>query len=261
MKKVFSAVLALMLCFTLGGTALADGEPYETAGELYQSWYQAEGGANPYPYPDYVAGVWTPDGSGVTLTFALVEGAGDAEKEAILSQVRDKSTVRFVEGFRCSIAELYTIQKALTPYLGDKTGAFGVGIDQQKNIVHISIDMSNPGAEAFMRDCLAKYGNTVAFQDGNGINVNTEALNPVPQTAAQASPSALYWLLAAAAFAALALVLLRRRSAVAQTPEGVTLNVARPSEHQIEAAIQAKAQTPPEALHRAIQDKIGFPRA
>ena len=69
MKKLFCALIALLLCLAPTLAAHADGEPYENAYELWVSWDPS--------YPDFVAGVWSTDGTVERLTFALGEGAGE----------------------------------------------------------------------------------------------------------------------------------------------------------------------------------------
>lgn len=275
MKKIVSATLSLALCLALGNTAFADGEPYETAGDLYQSWYDSElalhpEDMDPRPYPDYVAGVWTPDGSGITLTFALVEGAGEAEKEEILSQVRDKSTVQFAEGFRYSIAELQAVMDDFGTR-GDlrDAGVSGWGIAERDNLLIVGIaDPSVPAAQALMEDCRKKYGERIAFEQEGYATPAAESSEyrasgevPAVEAAARRSLDSLYWLLIIAALSALAFVFLRRRNTAAQTPEGVTVGVSHPTARQVEDAVASKTQAPPEALHRAVEDKLGLPRA
>lgn len=250
MKKLFCAAMALALCLAPALAARADGETYENAYELWASWNQT--------YPDCVAGVWSTDGGVERLTFALVEGAGEAEKEEILSQIREKDSVSFAEGYRYSYAELRALQEELTPWLGDGTGAFGIGVYEGENRVHIDIDTDNPGAEAFMRMCREAYGEMIVFEGGPGAAFLDTVAEEAPPTAAEPSvrQSAGYIL----PILALCLVLgglafLKQKGRILRTAEGPE-DKARPAFRRVEAAVKDSAETPDDRLRQAIMEKL-----
>lgn len=251
-KKLFCALLALLLCLAPTLAAHAGEEPYENAYELWVSWDQA--------YPDFVAGVWSTDGGVGRLTFALVEGAGEAEKEEILSRIRDKDSVSFSEGYRYSYAELRSLKEELTAYLGDGTGAFGIGVYEGENRVHIDINTDNPGAEAFMRMCRESYGEMIAFEGGPGAAfVDTVAAEEAPPTAAEPSVrrSAGYLLPILALCLVLGgLVLLKQKGYIFRPAEGPEA-AARPTFRRVEAAVRDSSEAPDERLRRAILERIG----
>lgn len=250
MKKLFCALLALLLCLAPTLAAYADGEPYENAYELWVSWDRA--------YPDFVAGVWSTDGTVERLTFALVEGAGEAEKEEILSWIRDKDSVSFAEGYRYSYAELRSLQEELTPYLGDGTGAFGVGVYEGENRVHIDINTDNPGAEAFMRMCRETYGDMIVFEGGPGAGFYLTA-EEIPPAAAEPSVgrSAGYLLPILALCLVLGgLVFLKQKGLIFRPAEGPE-TAARPTFRRVEAAVRDSAEAPDERLRRGIMERIG----
>lgn len=252
MKKLFCAAVALLLCLAPALAVHADGEPYENAYELWASWDQS--------YPDFVAGVWSADGGVERLTFALVEGAGEAEKEELLSRIKDKDSVSFAEGYRYSYAELRSVQAELTAYLGDGTGAFGIGVYEGENRVHIDVNTDNPGAEAFMRMCRETYGEMIVFEGGPGAAlVDTAAAEEAPPLAAEPSVGrSVGYLLPILALCLVlgGLALLRQRGLIFRTAEGPEA-AARPTFRRVEAAVRDSAEAPDDRLRQAILERIG----
>lgn len=163
MKKTLP--VSLILTLILSVTALADNE-YATAGDLYQAWYAENGYEN--PYPDYITGVWSADGSMDRLVFGVTrDERGEAGKEEILRLVVDDSTVEFAYQ-TYSYAELLAIQREIEPLMGDEYGAYACGIYDMENVLKISIDETNPKAEEFMADLFARHGDRVAFEKMDG---------------------------------------------------------------------------------------------
>jgi len=163
MKKTL--LVSLFLTLILSVTALADNE-YATAGDLYQAWYAENGYEN--PYPDYITGVWSADGSMDRLVFGITgDERGEAGKEDILRIVADDSTVEFAYQ-TYSYAELLAIQREIEPLMGDEYGAYACGIYDMENVLKISIDETNPKAEEFMTDLFARHGDRVAFEKMDG---------------------------------------------------------------------------------------------
>lgn len=176
MKKTL--LVSLILTLILSVTALADNE-YATAGDLYQAWYAENGYEN--PYPDYITGVWSADGSMDCLVFGVTgDERGEAGKEQILRLVADDSTVEFAYQ-TYSYAELLAIQREIEPLMGDEYGAYACGVYDMENVLKISIDETNPKAEEFMADLFARHGDRVAFEKMDGKIVLME------DTAADAS--------------------------------------------------------------------------
>lgn len=162
MKKTL--LVSLILTLILSIAALADNE-YATAGDLYQAWY-AENYEN--PYPDYISGVWSADGSMDRLVFGVTKDErGEAGKEEILRLVADDSTVSFTYQSH-SYAELLAIQREIEPLMGDEYGVYACGIYDMENVLKISIDETNPKAEEFMTDLFARHGDRVAFEKMDG---------------------------------------------------------------------------------------------
>ena len=210
MKKFASLMAALMLMTSLCATALADGE-YATAGDLYQDWFLQNGCEQ--PYPDYITGVWSADGTENHLVFGVTKDErGEAGKEKILRLVADDATVSFTYQ-SYSYAELHAVQQEITPYMGEQSGAYVCGVYDMENVVKISVDENNPNAEAFMAEMFEKFGDKVAFEKMNGMVVTLEDSR---LDASRDGGGANYWyvlILFAAALLAGAALLLRRRKA------------------------------------------------
>ena len=188
MKKIASILAALMLMLSLCATALADNE-YATAFDLYQAWYAENGYEN--PYPDYITGVWSADGSMDHFVFGVTDDEqGEAGKAEILRLVADDTTVDFAYQ-NYSYAELLAIQQEIAPRMGDATGAFACGVYDMENVLKISIDESNPNAEDFMAEMFEKYGDRVAFEKGDGILLTNTAVDAAASDSAAILPAML----------------------------------------------------------------------
>ena len=105
-------VVVLVICFLILHSCVVmvsaeDSATYETAGQLYAAWMEQD------CVPDYIAGVWSRDGSSDNLVFAIVEGAdGEQGKQEVLALIRDDFSVTFV--YRpYSRNYLYRIQKEI----------------------------------------------------------------------------------------------------------------------------------------------------
>lgn len=250
MKRLLCTMVALLLCLAPTFAAHADGEAYENAYELWVSWDQS--------YPDFVAGVWSTDGTVEGLTFALVEGAGEAEKEEILSRIRDKDSVSFAEGYRYSYVALRALREELTPYLGDGTGAVGIGVYEGENRVHIDINTDNPGAEAFMQMCRETYGDMIVFEGGPGLVFVNTAEETIPVTEKPSVGRSAGYLLPILALCLVlgGLALLKQKGLIFRPAEGPEA-AARPTFRRVEAAVRDSAEAPDDRLRRAIMEKIG----
>ena len=63
MKKLFALILAVVLICSCSIIVSAEEAKYNTAGELYEAWYEN--------LPDYICGVWSTDGGTNNLTFGI----------------------------------------------------------------------------------------------------------------------------------------------------------------------------------------------
>ncbi len=150
-----------------------DGTPvakYMTMGDLYQAWYAS--GEYEYYYPDYVCGVWTETGDMSQLVVAVTKDeAGEAGKEEILSLIENDDSVKFTYQ-SYSYKELRQVQDEISPFMGDESGIYGLGVYEMDNKVHANIDMSNPNAEMYVEKLLGQYGDKLVFEAGNGITLD-----------------------------------------------------------------------------------------
>lgn len=229
MKRILKPALALLLCLALACPVWAAEPPFATAGDLYNSWYE-QSTDEPFPYPEYVNGVWSVDGTYENLCFSLVAGTPESCKEELLAQVADKSTVHFAEGGSRTIRELVDIQEEIDARMGPDAGIYTTGIDEFAGRVEVSVDEAKK--DALEAELTGFYGDAVRVVGGEPItwtvqtlDGHVDALAPPLRPAVQAAPksSPLPWVLGALALFLLggaALVLLRRRQARLQPAEG-----------------------------------------
>ena len=248
MKKLLCAAAALLLCLAPALAVCADGELYKNAYELWASWDRT--------YPDYVAGVWSTDGTVERLTFALVEGAGEAEKEEILSRIKDKDSVSFAEGYRYSYAELRAVQEELTSCLGEETGAIGIGVYEGENRVHIDINTDNAGAEAFMRMCRETYGDMIVFEGGPGAAFDLTAEEAPPAAEPLVRDAGYLLPILALCLVLGGLAVMKQKGLIFRPAEGQE-TAARPTFRRVEAAVRDSAEAPDDRLRQAILERIG----
>ena len=147
-------------------------EQFANAGELFQYWQESRPNHESSPYPDYICGVWSSDGSMENLTFAVTKDeVGEAGKEEILSLIRDKPTASFTYQ-SYPYAELLAIQLDLQQRLGTETGTYGIGIYEMDNVIRIDYDKTNENSEAFIKECFSRFDNRVVFKSGDGAIVS-----------------------------------------------------------------------------------------
>lgn len=221
MKRLCCILVAALLCCGFAGAKTGQ---FATAHDLFDHWYMERPDPKQSPYPDYVCGVWSTDGSMENLTIAVTDdAAGEAGKAEILALIEDDSTVTFTTA-AYSHAELFAIQWELAERMGEETGMFGIGVYEMENQVHVDIDMDHPGAQTFMEECFALYGDRICFVDGDGVTVSSSDLGAdLEENFAEIliGANAPLWIAVLAAIAAAGGWLLRRRhkADAAQTPK------------------------------------------
>ena len=185
MRKMTAVLAAAVMLLCCAVPAWAEGEPagdksVKDAYALLELWTR-EATANAdqndqfrmmyaqnFPYPDYINGVWSTDGTVENLTFAYLPGH-KAEAEAELACVEDQSTVTLVEGGKYTIDELIEVDTALRAYLGGDSGIFGFGIGLMSNSVECDINMEAEGAAGTRSELEAKFGDRISFREGEGV--------------------------------------------------------------------------------------------
>ncbi len=156
------------------GTPIAK---YMTMGDLYQAWYELA--EYEYIYPDYVCGVWTETGDMSELVVAVTKDeAGEKGKEEILSLIENDNSVKFTYQ-SYSYKELRQVQEDISPFMGDESGIYGLGVYEMENKVHAVIDMSNPNAEMYVEKLLGQYGDKLVFEAGNGIVLDAAVVGTI----------------------------------------------------------------------------------
>ena len=147
-KRKRSLLLGLILsaCLLAPTIALADGDsgepPFQNGFELYQSWEEE--------YPEYITGVYSVDGTMDHLVFMILATEDqEAIKERILSQVRDKDSITFVEGSDIPRGKLLEYQQSLTAYMGEETGVYAISYNEMEGRLDIQILSSAKKAEEF----------------------------------------------------------------------------------------------------------------
>lgn len=235
---------------------------FPNAGALYDHWQRSRGSYEASPYPPYICGVWSTDGDPTHLTFAVTKDeVGEAGKKEILSQVADGSTVSFTYQ-SYPYAELWAAQLDLQTHLGDETGAFAIGIHETDNTVHISIDMDNENAAAFMEDAYSRYGAMLSFEGGDGIMLTSEDF--LANTCDAGMGGGYIWRLALCCALALAVFgaaafARSRRVPVYQTVHG---SVPAPmSRRAVENALRKSTLTPDGGVLQAIRRELDGPGA
>lgn len=149
MKKLMSLLSLMLACIMLmPSAALADEEaPYANAGELYNHWYEEYATTDGYPYPEYVTGAYSTDGTIDNLTFAILSSydRAAAEKE-ILDQIKDKDSVTFVDGIDIPLSKISKYQDNFVGRMNDETGLFAMGFDEKRQVLVFSIYSDAPKA-------------------------------------------------------------------------------------------------------------------
>ena len=179
MKKYFALMFALVLCFALAGTALADGE-FATGGDLYQHWYSTYDYENDLsPYPDYVCGVWTESGDMFTQLTIMVtkDEAGEVGKQEILALVEDDDTVDFIYG-TYTHAQLRAVQEEIGEIMQSFgfQGSAGWGVDESENVVTLDIDSETEGALKVIDTCYTRFGDRIVVNDVRGLAFTNDTM-------------------------------------------------------------------------------------
>ena len=162
-KRLLILGLILSACLLFPTIVLADDEsgtpPFLNGSELYQSW---EG-----EYPEYITGVYSLDGTMDHLAFMILATEDqEAIKELILSQVRDKDSITFVEGSDIPRGKLLEYEQSLAAYMGEETGVYAIHYKEMEGKLEILIMPSAEKAEEF-RNMVSTgiYANYVTFTE------------------------------------------------------------------------------------------------
>lgn len=242
MKKRFS--LALLLSFALSILVSAEAI-YPDANALYQAWMSAQQDWTCSPYPDYVCGVWSTYGDMSHLTIAVTKDeAGEAGKSEILDWIEDDSTVAFTYQSH-SYAELLSHRLEIETHLGEDNGMWGIGMDEMKNQITIDVDLSNPNAQAFCAEILARYGDMVSISDGNAVVLDNTATSDQVKGSSMQLHCEILILICCLSFIGFYCLFLRHRQFTVQTVFGSTTAFSVPlTRAQTIAMVRNSTETP-----------------
>lgn len=159
-RKVLVAVLfAILLICSCSVIASAEEGKYDTAGDLYEAWYET--------LPDYICGVWSTDGGASNLTFGIQNTElGNAGKTEMLELVKDDSSITFVYQ-EYSRNYLLQIQKELDGYFEKDFGLISTGLNEKNNCIVLGIfeeRKDEADTQKMIGEITQKYGNAVSVE-------------------------------------------------------------------------------------------------
>ena len=182
MKKLFGALLALAMALSCTTPVFAT---YQSIYDLYAAWEQ-DG------YPDYVAGVYSTDGSAEHLTVQLVGDTDGALEAQLRGQLLDDSALTVEPGtfshnellqINQEIVETYMIQQpgsVVSCGVGwNADGGFGSSGKESRVVVTVLAD----DADAFAQLMKDAYGDAVVVEQGTAahhdvLTANSSASSP-----------------------------------------------------------------------------------
>lgn len=169
MKKLFGGLLALTMMLSCATMASAS---YQSVYDLYAAWEQ-DG------YPDYVAGVYSTDGSAEHLTVQLVGDTDGALEAQLRGQLLDDSALTVEPGtfshnellqINQEIVETYMIQQpgsVVSCGVGwSADGGFGLSGKESRVVVSVLAD----DVEAFTQLMKDAYGDAVIVEEGTAAH-------------------------------------------------------------------------------------------
>lgn len=176
-RKLIQSIFSIFLLITLliGAAILpvsaADAQ-YPNAMALYQAWH-SDVAEDESPYPEYVCGMWSVDGSENNLMIALTDdAAGEAGRAEILTMVANTSSLSFTT-MKYSHAELQRVRNAMMEQLtGQATGGWGMGIHEMENCVSVTINPELGENAALISAITQQYGDKVKIQAGELVLVH-----------------------------------------------------------------------------------------
>ena len=159
MKKFVTFLFAILLICSCSVIASAEEGKYDTAGDLYEAWYET--------LPDYICGVWSTDGGASNLTFGIQNTElGNAGKTEMLELVKDDSSITFVYQEN-SRHYLLQIQKELDGYFEKDFGLISTGLNEKNNCIVLGIfeeRKDEADTQKMIGEITQKYGNAVSVE-------------------------------------------------------------------------------------------------
>jgi len=248
MKKLFALILAVVLICSCSIIASAEEAKYNTAGELYEAWYEN--------LPDYICGVWSTDGGTNNLTFGIQNNAaGNAGKQEMLDLVKNNSTLTFVYQ-EYSRNYLLQIQREIDEYMKKELGLISTALNEQNNCIELGIlkeRKDDVATQDMIKEITDRYGNAVTVEYTDAIYALTTDMNGLWTS----QHIILIMGIVVVFLAGMFFVFQKRNVLLLQTNNGATVSTATsPSTKEVENLVRKTQYDIPSELDQRIMNEI-----
>ena len=248
MKKLFALILAVVLICSCSIIVSAEEAKYNTAGELYEAWYEN--------LPDYICGVWSTDGGTNNLTFGIQNNAaGNAGKQEMLDLVKNNSTLTFVYQ-EYSRNYLLQIQREIDEYMKKELGLISTALNEQNNCIELGIlkeRKDDVATQDMIKEITDRYGNAVTVEYTDAIYALTTDMNGLWTS----QHIILIMGLVVVFLAGMFFVFQKRNVLLLQTNNGATVSTATsPSTKEVENLVRKTQYDIPSELDQRIMNEI-----
>lgn len=248
MKKLFALILAVVLICSCSIIVSAEEAKYNTAGELYEAWYEN--------LPDYICGVWSTDGGTNNLTFGIQNNAaGNAGKQEMLDLVKNNSTLTFVYQ-EYSRNYLLQIQREIDEYMKKELGLISTALNEQNNCIELGIlkeRKDDVATQDMIKEVTDRYGNAVTVEYTDAIYALTTDMNGLWTS----QHIILIMGIVVVFLAGMFFVFQKRNVLLLQTNNGATVSTATsPSTKEVENLVRKTQYDIPSELDQRIMNEI-----
>ena len=248
MKKLFALILAVVLICSCSIIVSAEEAKYNTAGELYEAWYEN--------LPDYICGVWSTDGGTNNLTFGIQNNAaGNAGKQEMLDLVKNNSTLTFVYQ-EYSRNYLLQIQREIDEYMKKELGLISTALNEQNNCIELGIlkeRKDDVATQDMIKEITDRYGNAVTVEYTDAIYALTTDMNGLWTS----QHIILIMGIVVVFLAGMFFVFQKRNVLLLQTNNGATVSTATsPSTKEVENLVRKTQYDIPSELDQRIMREI-----
>lgn len=248
MKKLFALILAVVLICSCSIIVSAEEAKYNTAGELYEAWYEN--------LPDYICGVWSTDGGTNNLTFGIQNNAaGNAGKQEMLDLVKNNSTLTFVYQ-EYSRNYLLQIQREIDEYMKKELGLISTALNEQNNCIELGIlkeRKDDVATQDMIKEITNRYGNAVTVEYTDAIYALTTDMNGLWTS----QHIILIMGIVVVFLAGMFFVFQKRNVLLLQTNNGATVSTATsPSTKEVENLVRKTQYDIPSELDQRIMNEI-----
>ena len=248
MKKLFALILAVVLICSCSIIVSAEEAKYNTAGELYEAWYEN--------LPDYICGVWSTDGGTNNLTYGIKNNAaGNAGKQEMLDLVKNNSTLTFVYQ-EYSRNYLLQIQREIDEYMKKELGLISTALNEQNNCIELGIlkeRKDDVATQDMIKEVTDRYGNAVTVEYTDAIYALTTDMNGLWTS----QHIILIMGIVVVFLAGMFFVFQKRNVLLLQTNNGATVSTATsPSTKEVENLVRKTQYDIPSELDQRIMNEI-----